>query len=71
MLDDETCKSTTGFSKSDFNIINNHLTEMKDSSLRTKSQALAIYLFWLKTGLNQEAIRANFNINNRVDVSRY
>ncbi|CAF0839776.1 unnamed protein product [Brachionus calyciflorus] len=44
---------------------------MKDSNVRTKSQALAIYLFWLKTGLNQEAIKAHFKIENRTDVSRY
>ena len=70
-LDDETCKSTTGFSKNDFEIILSHLTDLNDSSVRTKSQALSIYLFWLKTGLNQESIKAYFKLNNRVDVSRY
>ncbi|CAF1051578.1 unnamed protein product [Brachionus calyciflorus] len=31
-------------------LVDNYLGEMKDSSIRTKSQAFAIYLFWLKTG---------------------
>ncbi|CAF1003785.1 unnamed protein product [Brachionus calyciflorus] len=70
-LDDETCKETTGFFKKEFEIINHYLADMKDSNVRTKSQALAIYLFWLKTGLNQEAIKAHFKIENRTDVSRY
>ena len=30
------------------------------SKYRTKSQALAIYLFWLKTGMTQETIAAYF-----------
>ncbi|RNA42840.1 hypothetical protein BpHYR1_015010 [Brachionus plicatilis] len=38
---------------------------MKDSAKRTKSQALAIYHLWHKTGLNQEAIEAHFNINDK------
>ena len=70
-IDDETCKETTGFFKNEFEKINDYLGEMKDSSIRTKSQALAIYLFWLKTGLNQEAIKAHFRIENRTDISRY
>ena len=70
-IDDETCKVTTGFSKEEFIILNGYLDEMRDSDVRTKSQALAIYLFWLKTGMSQEAIRAHFKLNDRVEVSRY
>ncbi|CAF0780028.1 unnamed protein product [Brachionus calyciflorus] len=70
-IDEETCKEKTGFFKNEFEKINGYLGEMKDSNIRTKSQALAIYLFWLKTGLNQEAIKAHFRIENRTDISRY
>ncbi|CAF1087509.1 unnamed protein product, partial [Brachionus calyciflorus] len=70
-IDEETCKETTGFFKNEFEKINDYLGEMKDSSIRSKSQALAIYLFWLKTGLNQEAIKAHFRIENRTDISRF
>ena len=34
---------------------------MRDSKSRTKSQALAVYLFWLKTGLGQATIAAFFD----------
>lgn len=44
---------------------------MRDSHVRTKSQALAIYLFLLKTGMTQEAIKAHFKLDERVEVSRY
>ncbi|RMZ94921.1 hypothetical protein BpHYR1_041239, partial [Brachionus plicatilis] len=48
-----------------------YLDEMKDSQVRTKSEALAIYLFCLKTGMTQRVIKAHFRLNERVDVSRY
>ncbi|RNA22087.1 Vacuolar sorting-associated 13C [Brachionus plicatilis] len=70
-IDNDTCKNTTGFNKEEFNIICSYLDEMKDSQVRTKSQALAIYLFWLKTGMTQRVIKAHFRLNERVDVSRY
>ena len=31
--------------------IYNHMTTLRNSEMRTKSQALATFLFWLKTGL--------------------
>ncbi|CAF1125504.1 unnamed protein product, partial [Brachionus calyciflorus] len=49
----------------------NYLDEVKASQIRTKSQALAIYLFWLKTGMSQNAIKAHFRLNDRIEVSRY
>ena len=70
-IDEEVCKLTTGFYKDEFNVICSYLDEMKDSQIRTKSQALAIYLFWLKTGMSQNAIKAHFRLNDRIEVSRY
>ncbi|CAF0947489.1 unnamed protein product [Brachionus calyciflorus] len=40
-------------------------------SNKTKSKALAIYLFWLKTGMSQNAIKAHFRPYDRIEVSRY
>ncbi|RMZ97885.1 hypothetical protein BpHYR1_025992 [Brachionus plicatilis] len=45
--------------------------ENTSSQVRTKSEALAIYLFWLETGMTQRIIKAHFRLNERVDVSRY
>ena len=59
-----------GFSKDEVIFINNSLTNIKNSDKRTKFQSLCVYLFWLKSGLNQQTIASIFNINQR-DVSSY
>lgn len=69
-LDEDLCLSHTGFSVDQFIYIHDHLESMRDSFNRTKTQALAIYLFWLKTGLDQTSIAAYFNIGEQLDVSR-
>jgi predicted transcriptional regulator len=43
---------------------------MRSSNQRTIFQALAVYLFWLKTGLDQMTITAIFGLSQQ-DVSRY
>ena len=60
-IDNNLCLRTTGLTSSQFNEVYNHLKSMRDSQSRTKSQALAIYLFWLKTGLSQTTIAAYFD----------
>ena len=44
---------------------------MRETEIRTKNQALAVYLFWLKTGLNQRQIAAHFGIESHFEVFRY
>jgi hypothetical protein len=44
---------------------------MKSSSARNKRQALATYMFWLKTGLDYRTISTIFNIKNFQDVGSY
>ena len=44
---------------------------MKNSPNRTKEQALAIYLFWLKTGFTQDQIAYYFGIDDRLNVQKY
>ena len=34
-------------------------------------QALAVFLFWLKTGLDQRSIASHFEIDSRFDIFRY
>ena len=57
-ISDDFCKKTTGLKLSRFLEVLGHLTTMNEIKNRNKSQALAIYLFWLKTGLPQETIAA-------------
>jgi hypothetical protein len=44
---------------------------MRDSENRTKLQALAIYLFWPRTGLQQHMIAIFFNLENRFVIQKY
>lgn len=44
---------------------------MRDTEQRKKSQALAVYLFLLKTGLDQHTMAALFEIESQRIVSRY
>jgi hypothetical protein len=38
---------------------------MRDTDKRSKYQALAVYLFWLKTGLDQTTIAQVFEIGSQ------
>jgi hypothetical protein len=68
-ISEKLCKKTTGRSTEEFLIMYNSLT-MNESKNRSKSQALAIYLFWLKTGMTQETIAAYFGSNlKQIDIS--
>jgi hypothetical protein len=69
-LTDEECMTNTGFNKQEFQYIVLSLSKLKNSILRSKSQALAVYLYWLKTGLNQQNIASIFSLTQQ-DVSRY
>ena len=69
-VSDELCKKTTGLRADEFLEVFDDLISMKDSINRTKSQALAIYLFWLKSGLSQITISAYFgNELTQIDIS--
>lgn len=51
--------------------LSQNLKLMRDTDQRTKHQALAIYMYWLKTGLDQMTIATLFGINSQQDISRY
>ena len=48
----------------------NQEIKMRNTDVRSISQALAIYLFWLRTGLDQQTIGSIFNVD-QVEVSRF
>ena len=70
-IDDKTCIRTTGFTIREFQTIKEYLKDMRNREERSINQALAVYLFWLKTGLDQETLAAYFGIDDRRVVARY
>lgn len=46
------------------------MKSFRTSVCRTKAQALSVYLFWLKTGLDQKNIATIFQIDTQQEVSR-
>ena len=71
-VEEELCIKTTSLKAIEFLEIYNSLLSMKNSSKRTKSQALAIYLFWLKTGLSQTLISTYFGGGlTQIDISHF
>ena len=70
-LTNKLCLDYTGFTKDEFTFILNELKSLKPSPSRSKEQALAIYLTYLKTGLPQNTIAAIFGLNLRQQVSNF
>jgi hypothetical protein len=70
-VDNELVMKITGFNKDDFMFIMNQLKSINNSPIRKKSQALAVYLFWLKTGLSQALIGTFFGIDKEGRVGFY
>jgi hypothetical protein len=56
--------------KEEFTIILSNMCSFRNSVLRSKAQALSVYLFWLKTGLDQKNIATIFQIGTQQEVSR-
>lgn len=70
-LSEDACKNVLGYSVNEFFSICDRLISMNDSPQRTKSQALAVYLYWLKSGHNQARVAAYFGNLKQTDVCRY
>ncbi|XP_065675501.1 uncharacterized protein LOC136091722 [Hydra vulgaris] len=67
----EFCFQNTGFTKDEFLYLVSELKTIKNSFKRSKEQALAVYLFWLKTGLDQNSIACYFGLSCRSKVQKY
>ena len=70
-LPDSICQRTTGFNRQQFEELSGDLISLRNTSSRSKSQVLAIFLFWLKTGLDQYSVADYFDIDSHFEVSRY
>ena len=70
-VSDELCKNTTGLSKEEFQYLCGELHSLRNTQFRSIPQALAVYLFWLTTGLGQKKIATYFGTISQFDVARY
>lgn len=69
IVTDELCFKTTGFTKDEVYFIFNEIKSLISSENRSKLQSIVLYLFWLKTGLDQKMIANLFEIEHRQTVS--
>lgn len=67
-LSSELCSSITNLTKDEFIFLCNEIKSLKNSSIRTNEQAIAIYLYWLKTGLSQKLIALYFGLKSRLTI---
>jgi hypothetical protein len=65
------CFSYTELTKDEFTLILNSLISLNNSPVRSKEQALPIYLFWLKSGIQQSPIATIFGLDSRQRVADY
>jgi hypothetical protein len=70
-INDKDCKRLTGLNVNNFNTLLNTMTSLKQSPNRNKSQALATYLFWLRTGLDYRTIASILSFENHQRVGEY
>jgi hypothetical protein len=70
-ISDDDCKTYTGFTQDQFKQVLSSVSSLRNTSNRDKSQALATYLFWLKTGLDYRTISTIFSIENFQSVGEY
>lgn len=70
-ISEKECIQYTGLNKKDFGLLQKDLVSLKNSTDRNKAQALATYLFWLKTGLDYRTIASIFSLDQFQTVGRY
>jgi hypothetical protein len=59
-LDDAHCMKITGWSKANFLLFSNHIHGIKETSKRNKYQLVALYRYWLRTGIDQSTLASLF-----------
>ena len=73
-INEALCIQNTGYNALEFlaiyeSIVKNNEFKMRETSNRSISQALAVYLYWWKTGSDQESIENHFGSVSRRQVS--
>ena len=71
-LEDGHCRSITGWSKNNFLRFSKYITSIKNNMHRTKEQLIALYRYWLHTGMSQKDLSYSFGPNtNQRNISHY
>jgi hypothetical protein len=71
-LDDEYCKKITGWTKEEFCRFASYIVSILNSKNRTKEQLIALYRYWLRTGIDQTSLASLFGEKTRQqDISDY
>ena len=71
-LEDEHCKNITGWSKAEFIIFSQFITSVRITKKRTKEQLIALYRYWLHTGIDQKSLAFMFSSNAKQNrISEY
>ena len=73
-LENEHCKKITGWSKAEFLQFSNFISwkSIHNSKKRSKEQLLALYRYWLRTGIDQKSLAALFgNDTEQYEISSY
>lgn len=68
---EEECVRYTGLTKEQFKSLTKDMVSLKKSPERSKEQALATYLFWMKTGLDFRTTASVFSLNHFQKVGHY
>ena len=64
-LDDLQCIKVTGWSKNELIQFSSHVLGINDTALRTKYQLIALYRYWLRTGIDQTSLASLFGENTK------
>ena len=70
-LDDDICYKITRWRKKEFILFSDYITSINESSGRTKYELFAIYLYWLRKGLDQCSLALFRNNTSQQQISRY
>ena len=70
-LDDDLCKKITGWNKLTFITFADMITRIRDTTGRTKEQLIAIYMYWLRKGLDQSTLALFKNETSQRQISHY
>jgi hypothetical protein len=71
-LQEDHCKKVTGLTKESFFKLSDYITSLNNNKHRSKYILIALYLYWLKTGMTQKDLAFMFGRGeNQRTISRY
>ena len=71
-LEEDHCKDITGWTKTEFIKFADYITNVKNSQKRTKEQLIALYRYWLRTGIDHKSLASKFSVNTKqYQISEY